>query len=371
MYGVAQPNGSGAASSGVDDEAHEPGFLSALEDHGGWPVLLGPLTAGQDLDRVATRSAMTEMLAGNATSAQIAAFIVGLRMKGETVDELVGLREAMIDAAETVPLGPDHDPIDTCGTGGDRSGSINVSSIAALVAAGGGVDVVKHGNRAASSQCGSADLYEALGVNIEAAPDRVAACVEQAGFGFCFARRFHPAMRHVGPTRQELGVPTVFNVLGPLANPARVRRQVLGVGDPAMAERMLAVLEASGTVRAIVVHGHDGLDEFTTTTISTVHELRDGRVYTREVDPTELGLARATLDDLRGGDIATNVASARRILAGEHGPQRDIVLLNAAAAFVVSGVVDVLSEGLDAARHSIDGGAAGAVLERVVEVSNR
>jgi anthranilate phosphoribosyltransferase len=345
--------------------------MSDLEERGGWPALLGPLTAGQDLDREATRAAMAEMLAGAASPAQIAAFIVALRMKGETVEELVGLRQAMVDAAEKVPLGDEHDPIDTCGTGGDRSGSINVSSIAALVAAGGGVEVVKHGNRAASSQCGSADLYEALGVNIEAEPDRVAACVVEAGLGFCFARRFHPAMRHVGPTRQELGVPTVFNVLGPLANPAGVRRQVLGVGDPGMAERMLAVLEGSGSTRAFVVHGHDGLDELTTTTISTVHELRDGRVYTRELDPTQLGLGRAAPADLRGGDIATNVEAARRILAGDEGPKRDIVLLNAAAAFVVSGLVDELGDGLEAARASIDGGAAGAVLDRVVEVSNR
>ena len=345
--------------------------MSDLEAQGGWPALLGPLTAGQDLDREAARAAMAEMLAGTATPAQIAAFIVGLRMKGETVEELVGLREAMIDAAASVPLSGDHDPIDTCGTGGDRSGSINVSSIAAVVVAGGGIEVVKHGNRAASSRCGSADLYEALGIDIEAEPERVAACVEEAGFGFCFARRFHPAMRHVGPTRQELGVPTVFNVLGPLANPARLRRQVLGVGDPSMAERMLAVLEASGTTRAMVVHGHDGLDELSTTTISTVHELRDGRVYTRELDPEDLGLARATMDELRGGDIAENVEAARRILDGEHGPKRDIVLLNAAAAFVVSGTVDEMADGLEAARHSIDGGAAGAVLERVIEVSNR
>lgn len=314
---------------------------------------------------------MAEMLAGSATPAQIAAFIVALRMKGETVEELVGLRQAMIDAAERVPLGEDLDPIDTCGTGGDRSGSINVSSIAALVVAGGGVSVVKHGNRAASSRCGSADLYEALGIDIEAGAERVAECVEQAGLGFCFAPRFHPAMRHVGPTRQELGVPTVFNVLGPLANPAQVRRQVLGVGDPAMAERLLAVLEGSGSRRAFVVHGHDGLDELTTTTLSNVHELRDGRVYTRELDPGALGLARATMEDLRGGDVADNVEAARLVLDGEPGPKRDIVLLNAAAGFVVSGLVDQLEDGLEAARASIDGGAAGAVLERVIEISNR
>jgi anthranilate phosphoribosyltransferase len=256
------------------------------------------------------------MLAGDATSAQIAAFIVGLRMKGETVDELVGLRAALVDAAEPLALPEGLDPVDTCGTGGDSSGSINVSSIAALVAAGGGVPVVKHGNRAASSKCGSADVYEELGINIEAAPDVVSACVVEAGFGFCFARRFHSAMRHVGPTRQELGVPTVFNVLGPLANPARVRRQVLGVGDPGMAQRMLAVLEASGTVRAMVVHGHDGLDELSTTAPSTVHELRDGRVLTYEVDPADLGLARAEAADLQGGDVRTTADAARRILAG-------------------------------------------------------
>jgi anthranilate phosphoribosyltransferase len=345
--------------------------VSNLERRGGWPGLLGPLTAGQDLDRSDARAAMAEMLAGSASPAQIAAFIVALRMKGETVEELVGLREAMIDAAEELSLPEGTDPIDTCGTGGDRSGSINVSSIAALVVAGGGVAVVKHGNRAASSKCGSADLYEALGIDIEAEPARIAACVEEAGLGFCFAPRFHPAMRHVGPTRRELGVATVFNVLGPLANPARVRRQVLGVGDPGMAERMLAVLEGSGSRRAFVVHGHDGLDELTTTTISTVHELRDGRVYTSELDPAELGLTRATLEQLRGGDVATNVEAARRVLDGEPGPHRDIVLLNAAAGFVVSGLVDELVEGLEAARASIDGGAAGAVLERVVEISNR
>ena len=345
--------------------------MTSIEALGGWPALLGPLTAGQDLARDQTRAAMDEMLAGSATSAQIAAFIVGLRMKGETVDELVGLREAMIDAAEPLAIADGLAPIDTCGTGGDRSGSINVSSIAALVVAGGGVPVVKHGNRAASSQCGSADVYESLGIEIEAAPAVVAACVEEAGFGFCFARRFHPAMRHVGPTRQELGVPTVFNVLGPLANPARVRRQVLGVGDPSMAERMLAVLEASGTTRAMVVHGHDGLDELTTTTLTTIHELRDGRVFTRELDPTSLGLARAEPDDLRGGDVATNTEAARRILDGEPGPTRDIVVLNAAAGFVVGGVADDLAEGIEAARASIDGGAAAAVLDRVVEVSNR
>lgn len=333
--------------------------------------MLGPLTSGEDLDQEITSAAMAEMLSGEASSAQIAAFIVGLRMKGETVDELVGLRSAMVDAAEPLTLPHDLAPIDTCGTGGDRSNSINVSSIAALVVAGGGVPVVKHGNRAASSRCGSADLYEHLGIDIEADPGRVAACVEAAGFGFCFARRFHPAMRHVGPTRQELGVPTVFNVLGPLANPARVKRQVLGVGDPSMAERMLAVLQASGTVHAMVVHGHDGLDELSTTAATTVRELRDGEIVVTEVSAEALGLAPARLEDIQGADVQTNVDLARRVLDGEAGPHRDIVILNAAAGFVVGGVADDLGAGLDLARASIDDGSAAGVLATAIEVSNR
>src|SRR5581483_3869423 len=223
-----------------------------LDDMGGWPAVLGPLTAGRDLTTEQAAAAMTEILAGNASPAQIAGFIVALRMKGETVDEMVGLLAAMYGAAELVPLPDVTGVVDTCGTGGDRSHTINVSTSAAFVVAGAGVKVCKHGNRAASSACGSADLLEALGVVIDLAPEQVAACVQDAGIGFCFAPRFHPAMRHAIPTRRDLGVPTVFNFLGPLANPARVRRQVVGVSDARMAEKMAGVLGRLGSERALI-----------------------------------------------------------------------------------------------------------------------
>ena len=260
--------------------------------------------------------------------------------------------------------------IDTCGTGGDRSGTINVSTVAAFVAAGAGARVCKHGNRAATSAAGSADVLEALGVVIDLGPDGVAACVEQAGMGFCFAARFHPAMRHAIPVRRELGVPTVFNFLGPLANPARVRRQVVGVSDPAMAEKVLGVLRANGADHAWVVYGHDGLDELTTADRSTVHEWRHGEVRRFEVDPAALGLAPAVRGDLVGGDAATNATLARSILEGAPGARRDIVVLNAAAALVVAGVCADLAAGVAAAEKSIDSGAATRVLDDLVRVSH-
>ena len=314
---------------------------------------------------------MTEILSGQATGAQIAGFIVGLRMKGETIDELAGLLSAMQDASEYVPLTDLDGVIDTCGTGGDRSHSINVSTIAAFVVAGAGAKVCKHGNRAASSACGSADVLEALGVKIELDPPAVARCVEKAGIGFCFAPRFHPAMRHAGPTRKELGIPTVFNFLGPLANPARVRRQVLGVSDARMAEKMAGVLKARGSERALVVFGHDGLDELTTTTTSTVVELcEDGELRRYELDPAAHGISRADPSALRGGDAAANVAATRAVLAGDAGPQRDIVVLNAAAGLIAAGTAADLAEGLSAAAAAIDDGRAANALDQLVEVSN-
>ena len=343
--------------------------IATLAELGGWPAVLGRLTGGGDLSGTESSAAMAEILEGNATDAQIAAFIIALRMKGETVEELTGLVQAMIDKATPVPLDDPSDVVDIVGTGGDRSQSINVSTLAALVVAGAGGRVCKHGNRAASSACGTADVLEALGVTIDLGPEGVARCVADAGIGFCFAPKFHAAMRFAVPTRRELGVPTVFNFLGPLANPARVRRQVTGVADPAMAERMLRVLEANGSVRALVVHGHDGLDELTTTTTSTVHELADGEVRTYVVDPAELGFARSTLDDLRGGDASVNAGHARRVLDGEAGPHRDIVLLNAAAGLVAAGLVDELAAGVARAAASIDEGAAAAALERLVKES--
>jgi anthranilate phosphoribosyltransferase len=340
-----------------------------LEELGGWPAVLGPLTRRLDVPAEHTRAAMAEILAGDATSAQIAGFIVALRMKGETVEELVGLLDAMAEAAEHVELTDLDGVVDIVGTGGDRSHSVNVSTMAALVVAGAGVRVCKHGNRAASSRCGSADLLEALGVELDLDADGVAQCVETAGIGFCFAPRFHPAMRHAVPTRRELGVPTVFNFLGPLANPAGVRRQVVGVADPGMAERMARVLAARGSERVLLVHGDDGLDELTTTTLSTIVELVDGDVRTVRVDAEALGLARVEPAALTGGDAATNAAVARSVLAGDEGAARDVVVLNAAAGLVAAGAVEDLAAGLVAAAAAIDSGAAAAALDRLVAAS--
>ncbi|HEX2119295.1 MAG TPA: anthranilate phosphoribosyltransferase [Acidimicrobiales bacterium] len=340
-----------------------------LTEFGGWPAILGPLTAGRDLAAEQVAAAVAEILEGAASPAQIAAFAVGLRMKGETVEELGALLDVMRAFGERVELAAGTDAVDTCGTGGDRACTINASTVAALVVAGAGAKVCKHGNRSQSSQCGSADLLEALGVAIDLSPAEVAGCVDRAGMGFCFAPRYHPAFRHVGPTRRELGVPTVFNFLGPVANPARVRRQVLGVSDPAMAVKLIGVLVAQGAERALVVYGHDGLDELSTITTSTVVELRDGVVRTYDVDPVELGLKPATLDDIQGGDPPTNADLARRVLDGEPGPKRDFVLLNAAAGLVASGLADDLAEGLVAAAASVDEGHAASVLDRLVTVS--
>jgi anthranilate phosphoribosyltransferase len=341
-----------------------------LEEAGGWPGVLGMLSQGRDLTAEEARAAMAEVLAGEATPAQIAGFIVALRMKGETVEELGGLVDAMLAAAEQVTLTIDGPVVDVVGTGGDRAHTINVSTLSALVVAGAGGRVCKHGNRAASSATGSADLLEALGVRIDCGPDEVARCVAEAGIGFCFAPRFHPAMRHAGPTRRELGIPTVFNFLGPLANPARVQRLMIGVADASMAERMVRVLAARGCERALIVHGDDGLDELTTSTTSHVVELRDGQVVDYEVDPGELGLAPASREALVGGEPATNARLARRVLAGDPGPHRDIVSLNAAAALVVAGLADDLATGLAVAHTAIDSGKAADALERLVEVSN-
>jgi anthranilate phosphoribosyltransferase len=299
-----------------------------------------------------------------------------LRCKGETVEEMTGLVGAMLAASERVviPAALADRLVDTCGTGGDRTGTINVSTIAALVVAGAGVPVCKHGGRAASSRAGSADVLEALGVVIDLGPAGVARCIEQAGIGFCFAPRYHPAMRHAVPVRRELGVPTAFNFLGPLANPARVRRQVLGVGDPAMAPKMARVLAAGGATRALVVHGADGLDELSTTGPSTVYEWQAsggpaGDLAPVTVDPGSLGLARARIGDLRGGDAAANAKFARRVLAGQPGPHRDIVLLNAAAGLVAAGVSDGLGAGLVRAAAAVDDGRAESALDRLVAVS--
>lgn len=343
----------------------------SLGQYGGWAGIFRHLTGGSSLTADAANAAMTEILSGEATPAQIAGFVIALRTKGETAEELVGLLSAMRAAAETVPLdAAGLGLIDTCGTGGDNSGSINVSTAAALVAVGAGARVCKHGNRSASSQCGSADVLEALGAVIDLGPEGVARCVTEAGFGFCMAPRFHPAMRHAGPARRELAVATVFNFLGPLANPAGVKRQLVGVSDRAMAEIMLEVLAATGSERAMIVYGQDGLDELSTTGPTDVWELRDGDLHRHTVDPADLALAPASADDLVGGDAAVNADLLREVLDGQRGAHRDIVALNAAAALVVAEVSDTLEGGLEAAAASIDSGRAGEALDGFVAASN-
>jgi anthranilate phosphoribosyltransferase len=331
--------------------------------------VLGPLLRGQALDEAQAEAAMGQILAGDASAAQIAAFAAVLRAKGETIEEMTGLVRAMLAVAAPLPVaGP---LVDTCGTGGDRAGTFNVSTLAALVVVGAGQRVAKHGNRAASGRCGSADLLEALGVAISLPPAGVAATIEAVGIGFCFAPVFHPAMRHAGEARKDLGVPTVFNFLGPLTNPARAAYQALGVADPRMAPIMAEVLRRTGTRHAWVFHGGDGLDELTTTTTSTVLDVRPDGTAEFQLDPADLGLARAERADLLGGDVERNVAVARAVLAGQGGPARELVLLNAAAALVAADAVADLPAGLEAAARSIDSGRAGDVLASWVETSRR
>jgi anthranilate phosphoribosyltransferase len=330
--------------------------------------ILARLVRGDDLDARDVAAALGEILEGRVTDVQAAGFIVALRAKGETEEELATFVTTMHRYSEPVAV---DGAIDTCGTGGDRAGTINVSTMAALIAAGAGVKVVKHGGRASSSQCGSADVLEALGVAIELGPEGVAACVADAGVGFCFAPRYHPAMRFVGPARRELAVPTTFNFVGPLANPARVRRQAVGVSDETMATKMLGTLRALGAERAMVFHGDDGLDELTTTTTSTVHELVDGGISTFTVDPMDLGISRADPPALAGGDAATNAAAVEAVLAGDKGAHRDIALLNAAAALVVAGTAPDLAAGVEIATDAIASGRARAALDRLVATSTR
>lgn len=336
-----------------------------------WPVLLSALLRGDDLTTADTAWVMGEVMAGDATPAQIAGFAVALRAKGETADEVAGLVEVML--AEAAPVTVARRVVDTCGTGGDRSNTVNLSTMAALVVAGAGVPVVKHGNRAASSACGSADLLEALGVAVDLPPSTVELCVDRAGIAFCFAPVFHPGMRHAAVPRRELGVQTVFNILGPLTNPARPAAQAVGVADARLAPVMAGVLAARGT-DALVFRGDDGLDELTTTGPSTVWVVAAGEVRAEAFDPASLDVAPATLDDLRGGDTGVNAAVARDLLGGKRGPVRDAVLLNAAAALAAHSasrevLVDRLRTGWGTAAEALDSGRAAAVLDRWVEVS--
>lgn len=336
-----------------------------------WNVILDRLTTGRDISRSEARAAMTEVMEGRAEPTQVAAFLVALRMKGETVDEMTGLVEAFRQAAVPVPLEKRDHLIDIVGTGGDRSQTFNISTTAALIAAGAGATVAKHGNRAASSRCGSADVLEGLGMKIELPPEAMATLVTEENFGFFYAPSYHPAMRHAVPVRKALGIPTVMNVLGPLSNPAGVRRYAIGVADQAMAERMIRVLSSLGAHSAFVVHGEDGLDEVTTTGPTFILRLRDGEITHAEFTPEDFGVERARASDLLGGDVADNVAIVREILAGKSGPRRDAAVVNAAVGIVASGLAEGFSEGVAAANRAIDSGAAAGVLDGVVATSNR
>ena len=327
------------------------------------------LLSGRDLSREQAREVMNQVMSGDATDAQIGAFLIALRCKGESVAEIAGCAEVMREKATAVSTR--REPvIDTCGTGGDGSGTFNISTTVAFVAAGAGMCVAKHGNRAMSSKCGSADVLAALGVNIEVTPDKVGQCLDEVGIGFLFAPMLHGAMKHAIGPRREIGTRTVFNVLGPLTNPAGARRQLIGVYDKALTGTLASVLQQMGSERAFVVHGADGMDEITTTGPTTVGELKDGQVTTYEVAPEELGLERSDAAALAGGDAEKNAGILRAVLAGESGPRRDVVLLNGAAAIAAGGGADDLHEGLSRAAESIDSGGARTAMERLIEVSN-
>jgi anthranilate phosphoribosyltransferase len=332
-----------------------------------WPDVLTRLVRGQDLHDDTTAAVMAAIMSGDATPVQIASFLIALRAKGETVEEIAGLVQGMrqfalsVDVAQTV--------VDTCGTGGDRSGTFNVSTVSAVVAAAAGAVVAKHGNRAASGNCGSADLLEAWGVVIDLPPEGVARCIDTVGIGFCFAPTFHPAMRHAGPVRKDLGVATVFNFLGPLTNPAGARHQTIGVSDYEMAAKMAEVLARLGSAHALVFHGEDGLDELTTTGPSTLWEVRDGTVTQSRFDPSDVGIPRARVEDLQGGDIVDNVRVANAVLAGEQGAPRDIVVLGAAAALLAADLHTDWEPALAAAANAIDSGAAQTLVHDWVAAS--
>ncbi len=335
----------------------------------------------RDLTRIEAAAAMDAIMSGAATNAQIAAFLTALRMKGETVEELIGFAQVMRRKAVRVRArgdevaaltGTDREMlIDTCGTGGDAAGTFNVSTATAFVVAGAGLRVAKHGNRSVSSLCGSADVVETLGISLDLSPPQVARCIDEVGIGFLYAPLLHTAMKHVMAARREMGIRTVFNMLGPLTNPAAANAQVIGVYSAALTEPLARVLAELGTIRAFVVHGADGLDEISNTGESRVSEVREGLVRSFTVRPEDFGMPRASIGDLQGGDRAQNAQIIRAILDGEPGPKRDIVLMNAAAALVAGGKARDLKEGVALAARSIDSGAARGRLQALVDLSRR
>ncbi|WP_026537317.1 anthranilate phosphoribosyltransferase [Arthrobacter sp. 9MFCol3.1] len=337
-----------------------------------WPRLINALISGADLTAGSTEWAMNSIMSGEATPAQVAGFLVALRAKGETVDELAGLVEAMIANANPIDIAGEK--LDIVGTGGDQQNTVNISTMAALIAAGAGARVVKHGNRASSSSSGSADVLEALGVRLDLPIPRVALNAEEAGITFCFAQVFHPSMRHAAVARRELGVPTAFNFLGPMVNPAHVQASAVGVANEQMAPLVAGVLAKRGS-RGLVFRGNDGLDELTTTGPSRVWEIRNGEVTEEMFDPRDLGIRKATLEELRGGDAVANAAVVRAVLGGAPGPARDAALLNAAAGLVafdldaVGPLAERMAAAFSRAEQSIESGAAAAVLDRWVALS--
>jgi anthranilate phosphoribosyltransferase len=330
---------------------------------------LGIVVGGRALTRDEAEAAMTSVMAGEATPAQLGALIAVLHVRGETPDEIAGFASAM--RSHAVHVSVRDGAIDVVGTGGDHSNSINISTLASLVTAGAGARVAKHGNRAASSACGSADVLEALGVKIDLGPAGVAGCVEEVGIGFMFAPRYHPAMRHAGPVRRELGIRTVFNLLGPLANPAGVRRYVLGVASAPIGETMAKALAELAVVHAVVVHGSDGLDEISPTAETRVWEIRRGDVRASTLRPEDVGLERAPREEILGGDAATNARVAREVLGGAASGARTAVLLNAAAGCYVAGLAGSMREGVLVAKKAIDSGAARDRLDRFIATSQR
>ncbi len=333
-----------------------------------WPSILSQLTSKVDLDRAAARAAMAEVMAGSATPAQVAALIVAWRMKGETTEEMTGMVEAIREAAVPVPVDP-NGLVDVVGTGGDRVGTFNISTAAALVVAGAGAKVAKHGNRSMSSKCGSADVLEELGLVIDLPVESNLALLKETNFAFFFAPLYHPAFRHAGPVRRELGIRTIFNFLGPLANPAGALRQAIGVSDPQMAERMIGVLRELGSVHSFVFSGDGGVDEIVPTGPTFIYRLQDGEVTHAEFTPEDFGVKRIELSALAGGDAPENARILRSVLAGETGPRRDTVLVNAAPALVAAGLASGFAEGVELAGHSIDSGASQEVLERTTSRS--
>ena len=327
------------------------------------------LIAGKDLGREEARAVMDQIMSGGATDAQIGAFLIALRIKGETVDEIAGCAQGMREKATPIKTSR-RGLIDTCGTGGDGSGTFNISTTVAFVACGAGLAVAKHGNRSISSQCGSADVLGELGVNIEAPPEKVGECIDEVGIGFLFAIYLHGAMKHAIGPRKELATRTVFNALGPLTNPAGAKRQLIGVYASDLTDKVAGVLNELGSERALVVHGSDGLDEITLTGPTRVSELNGGQISTREISPGDFGLETVAAEALAGGDAAHNAQILREVLDGKQGPQRDVVLLNAAAAIAAGGLAEDMAAGIAIARESIDSGKARQALDRLVEVSN-